>query len=60
MSKTLMRGRLLSGAIRIASGEYFINRFIHLRGGDITMFGDGITAVFHLEHPVFLKDHNKS
>ena len=48
---------LMGGAIRITPAEYFIDRFIHLRGGDITMFGDGITTVFYLKQPISLKEH---
>jgi len=60
MSKTLIWDRLMGGAIRITSAVYFIDRFLQLHGDDVTMFGDGITVVFHLEQPIFLKEHNKS
>lgn len=51
---------LMGGAIRITSAEYFIDRFIHLHGDDVTMFGDGVTVVLHLEQPIPLKEQNKS
>jgi hypothetical protein len=60
MSKNLIGDMLMGGAIRITPAEYFIDRFLHLHGDDITMFGDGVTVVFHLEQPIFLKEHNKS
>jgi hypothetical protein len=46
----------LGGAVRVTSEQYFIDKFIHLRGDDVTMFGDGKTVVFHLKTPVSLKE----
>jgi hypothetical protein len=44
-----------SGAIRVMSAEYFLNSFIHLRGRDVIMFGDGTTKVIFLRNSITLK-----
>jgi hypothetical protein len=59
MSENLIWDEIIGGAIRITSAEYFIDRFIHLHGDDITMFGDGVTVVFHIEQPIHLREQNE-
>ncbi len=48
-------GMSKSGAIRVMSAEYFLNSFIHLRGRDVIMFGDGTTKVIFLRNSITLK-----
>lgn len=48
----------MGGAIRVKAAEYFLGSFIHLRGDNVLLFGDGYTRVIHLQTPSTLKTHH--
>lgn len=44
----------MGGVIRIMSGEYFLDSFIHLHVDDVVNYGDGYNRVILLQHPYVL------
>jgi len=52
----MRRASSMGGAIRVKGGaEYFIDKPIIMHGEDVTIFGDGNTAVINLTKPLYLK-----
>jgi len=50
----------MGGAIRIVSGDYFLDSFIRMHGDDVVLFGDGHTETMYLQRPYTLTNESLS